>query len=46
LEELQVLGFQIGKIDSEKDLMELLLLLVEKLGEERLYFNGSLQSKW
>jgi hypothetical protein len=30
LEELQVLEFQIGKIDSEKDSMELILLLVEK----------------
>jgi hypothetical protein len=28
-----VLEFQIGKIDSEKDSMELLLPLVEKLGE-------------
>jgi hypothetical protein len=28
-----VLEFQIGEIDSEKDSMELLLLLVEKLGE-------------
>jgi hypothetical protein len=32
-EEPQVLEFQIGKIDSETDSMELLLLLVEKLGE-------------
>jgi hypothetical protein len=29
----QVLEFQIGKIDSKKDSMELLLPLVEKLGE-------------
>jgi hypothetical protein len=28
-----VLEFQIGEIDSEKDSMELLLPLVEKLGE-------------
>jgi hypothetical protein len=33
LEAPQVLEFQIGKIDSEKDSMELLLPLVEKLGE-------------
>jgi hypothetical protein len=34
-----VLEFQIGKIDSEKDSMELLLPLVEKLGEGLLSMN-------
>jgi hypothetical protein len=38
-EETQVLEFQIGKIDSEKDSMELLLPLVEKLGEGLLSMN-------
>jgi hypothetical protein len=38
-EEPQVLEFQIGKIDSEKDSMELLLPLVEKLGEGLLSMN-------
>jgi hypothetical protein len=39
LEEPQVLEFQIGEIDSEKDSMELLLPLVEKLGEGLLSMN-------
>ncbi len=39
LEEPQVLEFQIGEIDSEKDSMELLLPLVEKLGEGILSMN-------
>ena len=34
-----MLEFQIGKIDSKKDSMELLLLLVEKLGEGLLSMN-------
>ena len=39
LEEPQVLEFQIGEIDSEKDSMELLLPLVEKIGEGLLSMN-------
>jgi hypothetical protein len=39
LEAPQVLEFQIGEIDSEKDLMELLLPLVEKLGEGLISMN-------
>jgi hypothetical protein len=39
LEEPQVLEFQIGEIDSEKDSMELLLPLVKKLGEGLLSMN-------
>jgi hypothetical protein len=38
-EEPQVLEFQIGEIDSEKDSMKLLLPLVEKLGEGLLSMN-------
>jgi hypothetical protein len=39
LEEPQVLEFQIGEINSEKDSMELLLPLVKKLGEGLLSMN-------
>ena len=39
LEEAHVLEFQIGKIHSEKDSMELHLLLVDKLGEGLLSMN-------
>jgi hypothetical protein len=39
LEELQVLEFQIGKIGSKKDLMELLFPPVKKLGEGLLSMN-------
>jgi hypothetical protein len=39
LEEPQLLEFQIGEIDSNKDSMELLLPLVEKLGEGLLSMN-------